>query len=111
MRLRRNAIAFAVASAMTVASVPAIVPAASAATAATATDASGSSNQGTQSSTADEFGAKASSDLGSSKGQTADQWWAGLHPVLKFMVGVAAASSITVLFGMLRTLFFNIAGV
>lgn len=48
---------------------------------------------------------------GTEEGQDAKTWWNNLHPILKFMVGTAAATGIFVVFGMLRTLFYNIAGV
>lgn len=52
-----------------------------------------------------------SSELGSKDGQDADAWWNGLNPVLKFIVGTAAATAFFVAFGMLRTLIYNVAGV
>lgn len=37
-----------------------------------------------------------------------DEWWDGLHPVAKVAIGIAAATGISVAFGILRTIFYNI---
>lgn len=46
---------------------------------------------------------------GSSSGSSdSDEWWDGLHPVAKVAIGIAAATGISVAFGILRTIFYNI---
>lgn len=37
-----------------------------------------------------------------------DEWWDGLHPIAKVAIGIAAATGISVAFGILRTIFYNI---
>ena len=37
-----------------------------------------------------------------------DEWWDGLHPSAKVASGIAAATGISVAFGILRTIFYNI---
>lgn len=37
-----------------------------------------------------------------------DEWWDGLHPVAKVAIGIAAATGISVAFGILRTIVYNI---
>lgn len=46
---------------------------------------------------------------GSSTGSSeSDEWWDGLHPIAKAAIGIAAATGISVAFGILRTIFYNI---
>ena len=44
----------------------------------------------------------------SSSSSDSDEWWDGLHPVAKVAIGIAAATGISVAFGILRTIFYNI---
>lgn len=46
---------------------------------------------------------------GSSSGSSdSSEWWDGLHPIAKVAIGIAAATGISVAFGILRTIFYNI---
>lgn len=46
---------------------------------------------------------------GSSSGSSdSDEWWDDLHPVAKVALGIAAATGISVAFGILRTIVYNI---
>lgn len=49
-----------------------------------------------------------SSTSTSSSSSDSDEWWDGLHPVAKVAIGIAAATGISVAFGILRTIFYNI---
>ncbi len=49
-----------------------------------------------------------SSSSTSSGSSDSDEWWDGLHPVAKVAIGIAAATGISVAFGILRTIFYNI---
>ncbi|OFT36007.1 hypothetical protein HMPREF3166_02270 [Corynebacterium sp. HMSC08A12] len=44
----------------------------------------------------------------STSSSDSDEWWDGLHPVAKVAIGIAAATGISVAFGILRTIFYNI---
>lgn len=37
-----------------------------------------------------------------------DEWWENLNPFAKVAIGIAAATGISVAFGVLRTIFYNI---
>ena len=37
-----------------------------------------------------------------------DEWWENLNPFAKVAIGIAAATGISVAFGILRTIFYNI---
>ena len=37
-----------------------------------------------------------------------DEWWENLNPFAKVVIGIAAATGISVAFGVLRTIFYNI---
>ena len=37
-----------------------------------------------------------------------DEWWEELNPFAKVAIGIAAATGISVAFGVLRTIFYNI---
>lgn len=37
-----------------------------------------------------------------------DEWWENLNPIAKVAIGIAAATGISVAFGILRTIFYNI---
>lgn len=37
-----------------------------------------------------------------------DEWWENLKPFAKVAIGIAAATGISVAFGILRTIFYNI---
>ncbi|WP_297666683.1 hypothetical protein [uncultured Corynebacterium sp.] len=84
MRLRRSILAAVLAPTVALASV----------TPAVAETENPSSSTGSSSS------AEGSSD--------SDEWWDGLHPVAKVAIGIAAATGISVAFGILRTIFYNI---
>lgn len=49
-----------------------------------------------------------SSTTEGSSSSDSDEWWDGLHPVAKVAIGIAAATGISVAFGILRTIFYNI---
>lgn len=50
-----------------------------------------------------------SSTSSSAEGSSdSDEWWDGLHPIAKVAIGIAAATGISVAFGILRTIFYNI---
>lgn len=51
---------------------------------------------------------QSSSTSSSSSSSDSDEWWDGLHPVAKVAIGIAAATGISVAFGILRTIFYNI---
>lgn len=84
MRLRRSILAAVLAPTVALASV----------TPAVAETENPSSSSSTSSS------AEGSSD--------SDEWWDGLHPIAKVAIGIAAATGISVAFGILRTIFYNI---
>lgn len=46
---------------------------------------------------------------GSSSGSSdSDEWWENLNPFAKVAIGIAAATGISVAFGILRTIVYNI---
>lgn len=51
---------------------------------------------------------QSSSTSSSSSSSDSDEWWDGLHPIAKVAIGIAAATGISVAFGILRTIFYNI---
>ena len=51
---------------------------------------------------------QSTSSSSSTSSSDSDEWWDGLHPVAKVAIGIAAASGISVAFGILRTIFYNI---
>lgn len=51
---------------------------------------------------------QSSSTSSSTSSSDSDEWWDGLHPVAKVAIGIAAATGISVAFGILRTIFYNI---
>ena len=44
----------------------------------------------------------------SSSSSDSDEWWENLNPIAKVAIGIAAATGISVAFGILRTIFYNI---
>lgn len=84
MRIRRTIIAAALAPTMALATVTPAV-------AATNTQSSSSGTTTEGSSTKD-----------------SDEWWENLNPFAKVAIGIAAATGISVAFGVLRTIFYNI---
>lgn len=86
MRLRRSILAAVLAPTVALASVtPAVAE----------TD-----TQSTSSSTSTSSTTEGSSD--------SDEWWENLNPFAKVAIGIAAATGISVAFGILRTIFYNI---
>ncbi|WP_293818655.1 hypothetical protein [uncultured Corynebacterium sp.] len=86
MRLRRSIFAAVLAPTVALASVtPAVAD--------TETQNSSSTTEGS------------SSNTGSSD---SDEWWENLNPIAKVAIGIAAATGISVAFGILRTIFYNI---
>lgn len=84
MRLRRSILAAVLAPTVALASVtPAVAE-----------------TENPSSSTSTSSSAEGSSD--------SDEWWDGLHPIAKVAIGIAAATGISVAFGILRTIFYNI---
>ena len=53
-------------------------------------------------------GTSSSSKAESSSSKDSDEWWENLNPFAKVAIGIAAATGISVLFGVLRTIFYNI---
>lgn len=54
-------------------------------------------------------GSEGSSSEGSSSGSSdSDEWWENLNPFAKVAIGIAAATGISVAFGILRTIVYNI---
>ena len=51
---------------------------------------------------------QSSSTSSSTSSSDSDEWWDGLHPIAKVAIGIAAATGISVAFGILRTIFYNI---
>ena len=51
---------------------------------------------------------QSTSSSSSTSSSDSDEWWDGLHPVAKVANGIAAATGISVAFGILRTIFYNI---
>ncbi|MCG7266629.1 MULTISPECIES: hypothetical protein [unclassified Corynebacterium] len=51
---------------------------------------------------------QSTSSSSSTSSSDSDEWWDGLHPVAKVAIGIAAATGISVAFGILRTIFYNI---
>lgn len=51
---------------------------------------------------------QSTSTSSSTSSSDSDEWWDGLHPVAKVAIGIAAATGISVAFGILRTIFYNI---
>lgn len=88
MRLRRSILAAVLAPTVALASVtPAVAE----------TD---TQNSSTSSSSTTEGSSSSSSD--------SDEWWENLNPFAKVAIGIAAATGISVAFGILRTIFYNI---
>ena len=84
MRLRRSILAAVLAPTVALASVtPAVAE-----------------TENPSSSTSTSSSAEGSSD--------SDEGWDGLHPIAKAAIGIAAATGISVAFGILRTIFYNI---
>ena len=84
MRLRRSILAAVLAPTMALATVtPAVA-------------------ENTQQSSSSSTGAEGSSSAES------DEWWEELNPFAKVAIGIAAATGISVAFGVLRTIFYNI---
>lgn len=84
MRLRRSILAAVLAPTVALASVtPAVAE-----------------TENPSSSTSTSSSAEGSSD--------SDEGWDGLHPIAKVAIGIAAATGISVAFGILRTIFYNI---
>lgn len=87
MRLRRSIIAAVLAPTMALATVtPAVA------------------EKTTQSSGAE--GSSTTTEGSSTK--ESDEWWENLNPFAKVAIGIAAATGISVAFGVLRTIFYNI---
>ena len=88
MRLRRSIFAAVLAPTVALASVtPAVAE----------TD---TQNSSTSSSSTTEGSSSSSSD--------SDEWWENLNPFAKVAIGIAAATGISVAFGILRTIVYNI---
>ncbi|MBC6795848.1 MULTISPECIES: hypothetical protein [Corynebacterium] len=87
MRLRRSIIAAVLAPTMALATVTPAV-------AETTTQSSGAEGSST-------------TTEGSSTKES-DEWWENLNPFAKVAIGIAAATGISVAFGVLRTIFYNI---
>lgn len=51
---------------------------------------------------------QSTSSSSSTSSSDSDEWWDGLHPVAKVAIGIAVATGISVAFGILRTIFYNI---
>ncbi|MCG7455717.1 hypothetical protein [Corynebacterium sp. ACRPH] len=51
---------------------------------------------------------QSTSSSSSTSSSDSDEWWDGLHPVAKVAIGIAAATGISVAFGILRTIFYSI---
>lgn len=51
---------------------------------------------------------QSTSSSSSTSSSDSDEWWDGLYPVAKVAIGIAAATGISVAFGILRTIFYNI---
>lgn len=97
MKMRRNTLAMAVATALTVSVVPAAhaeITNTDQLSAATSAKLEGSMNS------------EYSSELGSSK--TGNETWDNMHPLLKVFVGVLSATAVVTAFGILRTIVFNL---
>lgn len=106
--MRRNAIALAVATALTVTTVPS-AHAATANQPSNKVSAQSGTNGESSKGSSDAKGSRdseSSSKLGSSK--TGNETWDNMHPILKAIVGVLGATAIVTAFGMLRTIFFNL---
>lgn len=89
MRIRRTIIAAALAPTMALATVTPAVAETNPQSSSSGTTTEGSSTKG--SSTKD-----------------SDEWWENLNPFAKVAIGIAAATGISVAFGVLRTIFYNI---
>lgn len=84
MRIRRTIIAAALAPTMALATVTPAVAETNPQSSSSGTTTEGSSTKGS------------------------DEWWENLNPFAKVAIGIAAATGISVAFGVLRTIFYNI---
>lgn len=51
---------------------------------------------------------QSTSSSSSTSSSDSDEWWENLNPIAKVAIGIAAATGISVAFGILRTIFYNI---